>query len=202
MERRSSAKIGLNWSGAPAVCEKNKNETVRVIRLPAVTDLCNEKKGVVIMFRKLWLFLVLIIVTPFWFCTEKPKDAGDVGEVTLADGFINPPLSARPGAYWVWNNGNVNLSRLTYELEEMKDKGLSGYDIFDVGERFPEEGVIPPGPPFMGKESVESICYAIKEATRLGLELGLITSSSWNAGGSWVKPEHANMALFNSFITM
>ena len=150
------------------------------------------------MFRKLWLFLVLIIVTPFWFCTEKPKDAGDVGEVTLADGFINPPLSARPGAYWVWNNGNVNLSRLTYELEEMKDKGLSGYDIFDVGERFPEEGVIPPGPPFMGKESVESICYAIKEATRLGLELGLITSSSWNAGGSWVKPEHANMALFNS----
>jgi hypothetical protein len=30
----------------------------------------------------------------------------------------------------------------------------------------------------------------------LGLEIGLISSSSWNAGGSWIKPEHGAMGLF------
>jgi hypothetical protein len=32
--------------------------------------------------------------------------------------------------------------------------------------------------------------------TGWGLEIGLISSSSWNAGGSWVKPEHGAMGLF------
>jgi hypothetical protein len=32
--------------------------------------------------------------------------------------------------------------------------------------------------------------------TGLGLEIGLISSSSWNAGGSWIKPEHGAMGLF------
>ena len=119
-------------------------------------------------------------------------------EITLEEGFKNPPQSARPWAYWVWSNGNFNYSQLTRDLEEIKDKGMGGFDIFDIGERFPEEGTIPAGPAFLGKESLEAIQYVIDEADRIGLSLGLITSSSWNAGGSWVKPEHANMALFPS----
>jgi hypothetical protein len=33
------------------------------------------------------------------------------------------------------------------------------------------------------------------EATRLGLELGLFASSSWNAGGTWITPQDASKAL-------
>ena len=116
----------------------------------------------------------------------------------LETGFVDPPASVRPWAYWVWTNGNVNYSFLTKDLEEIKAKGMGGFDIFDVGERFPETGEVPAGPAFLGKESLEAIHYSIKEAGRLGLGIGLIASSSWNAGGSWVKPEHANMALFPS----
>lgn len=124
-------------------------------------------------------------------------DIGGVGNFILAEGFLNPPLSARPAAYWAWLNGNVSLPQLTRELEEMKDKGLSGAYIFDVGARDPE-GVIPAGPAFMGPESLRAISHAVKEATRLGLELGFVTSSSWNAGGPWVTPEHASMGLHHS----
>lgn len=116
----------------------------------------------------------------------------------LSEGFLDPPANARPWAYWVWTNGNFNYSRITYELEDIKAKGLGGFDIFDVGERYPKKGVVPAGPAFLGRESLEAIHYTMKEAERLGLRLGLITSSSWNAGGAWVKPEHATMALFPS----
>ena len=149
------------------------------------------------MFRKSWIVLVLIIVTLFWYCTDRAKDTNGVDDINLHDGFLNPPMSARPRAYWAWMNGNVSLSQLTRDLEEMKDKGLSGLDIFDIGARDPE-GVVPDGPAFLGEESVEAICYAIREATRLGLELGLITSSSWNAGGPWVAPEYGIMGLYSS----
>ena len=48
----------------------------------------------------------------------------------------------------------------------------------------------------MGPESVAAMHHAMKEAKRLGLDLGLITSSGWNAGGPWVPPELASKNLF------
>ena len=45
---------------------------------------------------------------------------------------MNPPICARPGAFWAWLEGHVSLERLTYELEEMKAKGMGGTDIWDV----------------------------------------------------------------------
>ncbi len=114
---------------------------------------------------------------------------------SLAEGFVKPPMSARPRAYWDWTNGYVNLAQLRRELEDIKEKGLSGFDIFDVGGRDREKR-IPAGPAFMSAESVEAAGYAIREAGRLGLRMGFITSSSWNAGGSWVTPAAASKALY------
>jgi hypothetical protein len=114
----------------------------------------------------------------------------------LADGFTNPPLSARPAVYWVWVNGLTNEKRLTLELEEMKAKGISGVYIFDVGARDPKD-IVAAGPAFMGPESLDAIGHAVREAGRLGLEVGLVTSSSWNCGGPWVKPKYASMGLYH-----
>ena len=130
-----------------------------------------------------------------------PEGAAVAAGGGLAEGFADPPPSARPAAYWAWLNGCVSLPQLTRELTEMKDKGISKLYIFECGAKDPE-GVIPAGPAFMGPESVKAIGYAIREATRLGMELGLTTSSSWNAGGSWVTPEHASMGLFRSETTV
>jgi hypothetical protein len=41
------------------------------------------------------------------------------------------------------------------------------------------------------------IVYAVIEAKRLGLESGLVASSSWNAGGDWVTTEFATIAVPN-----
>ncbi len=115
----------------------------------------------------------------------------------LAAAFDAPPLSARPGAYWVWVNGQFDREQMTRELEDARAKGLSGFEVFDVGTtgRGPE---VPAGPTFMGPKSAAAVGHAVREAGRLGLAMGLITSSSWNAGGPWVTPEMASKSLYAS----
>ncbi|HJO04580.1 MAG TPA: glycosyl hydrolase [Acidobacteriota bacterium] len=110
-------------------------------------------------------------------------------------GFRSPPLSARPMVLWPWLNGHVDRLQITRELEEMRAKGLRGPIIWDVGSIADPEKTIPVGPPFLGDESVATIHHAIDEAERLGLDVGLFASSSWNAGGAWIQPEHASKQL-------
>ena len=119
---------------------------------------------------------------------------------TLAIEFKNPPVIARPKALWDWVKGNYSLSQITKELEDAKAKGMGGFDIWDVGILVDPPNVVPAGPPFLGDESLHAIGHAIREGKRLGLEMGLITSSSWNSGGTWVKPEHGVMGLFESAV--
>jgi len=109
--------------------------------------------------------------------------------------FFDPPLSARPSVLWAWLNGYVDRDQLTRELEELKAKGLGGAIIWDVGSLRDPNEIIPAGPAFLGPESVASISHAIDQAGRLGLELGLFASSSWNAGGAWITPENASRQL-------
>lgn len=67
-------------------------------------------------------------------------------------------------------------------MEEAKALGLRGFEIWDVGVIRPV-GIVPVGPAFLNDESLQSIKHAVTEAERLGLELGIIAASSWNAGG-------------------
>ncbi len=122
--------------------------------------------------------------------------AANMGESGLARGFKDPGNEARPRAYWNWLNGDVTLDGLTRDLEEAKDKGLGGLDMWDTEAMRNPGGFVPAGPPFMGPESVAAMHHSMKEAKRLGLDLGLTTSSGWNAGGSWIPPEMASKNLF------
>jgi len=118
----------------------------------------------------------------------------------LEEGFIKPPIETRPLAFWDWLNGYVDTAKLVFELEEMKDKGMQGAFIWDIGE-YTYEGEtasIPVGPRFLGDESLEYIRIALETGHRLGLNLGMIASSSWNAGGDWIEKEDASMELLNS----
>jgi hypothetical protein len=118
------------------------------------------------------------------------------------DGFVDPPAAARPGAYWCWLNGNVSAAQITRDLEEMKAKGMGGAEIWDVQAMRNPGNFIPAGPAFMSDESVGLIAHAIREAMRLGLRLGLVASSGWNAGGAWVPPHFAGKGLFWSQTTV
>jgi len=116
----------------------------------------------------------------------------------LEEGFFNPSTENRPLALWPWLQGYVDPDKLVYELEEMKNKGMRGAVIWDIGALADPEKMIPDGPAFLGEQSLEYISLALKTSGKLGLDLGIVASSSWNAGGEWVAASDASMELLSS----
>ncbi len=112
--------------------------------------------------------------------------------------FAEPPVHVRPGAFWDWLNGSVTREQITRDLEAMKRGGMRGGEIWDVAACVDPDRRVPAGPAFLGPESAALIAHAIREADRLGLEIGLVASSGWNAGGGWVTPEYAGKGLYHS----
>ncbi len=116
--------------------------------------------------------------------------------------FADPPVNARPGSFWDWLNGSMTKEQITRDLEAMKRGGMRGGEIWDVAACADPDGRVPAGPAFLGPESTRLIVHAIREADRLGLEIGIVASSGWNAGGSWIPPEHAGKGLYQSVTTV
>ena len=115
----------------------------------------------------------------------------------LSDEFVNPPSSYRPGAFWCWLNGNMSTTSITRDLEAMKSKGMNRAEIWDVA-AIRNPSFIPAGAEFLGDESVSLIKHTIAEGKRLKMSIGIVASSGWNAGGSWVTPDWASKNLYCS----
>ncbi len=133
--------------------------------------------------------------------------AGDPKENTLtlkelSDQFKEPPSDARPGAFWCWLNGNISRERISRDLREMSDKGMSRAEIWDVAAIRNQDNYIPAGPAFMSDSSVAMIKYTFSEAEKYGIKIGMVGSSGWNAGGTWVEPDWASKALYYSELTL
>ena len=118
--------------------------------------------------------------------------------MNLVEGFKNPPTEARAKAYLCLVKGNFNFSRLSYDMRQAKEKGMGGFDIWDVGVLVDPDTVIPAGPEFMSDRSLDGIAYILDEAENLDMNIGLVISSSWNAGGSWISPENGVKALYHT----
>ena len=116
--------------------------------------------------------------------------------VELETGWRNPPLQARTRCWWWWLNGNVTEADITRDLEAMHAKGLGGANIIDAGgaDQFGNRQV-PHGPDFGSPEWRELFLHALREADRLGLELGFNIQSGWNLGGPTVEPRDAAKKL-------
>lgn len=159
--------------------------------------------------QKQWLILSLkslvgltLVLASYSCGRNQSTDITTSDYLNLKNSFNDPETKARPKVYWWWLNGHIDTIRMVEELKAIKTAGLGGVDIFDIGVR-PSGNpnhMIPGGPSFMGKESVNAIKVVLKEAERLDLEVGLSLSSSWNAGGSWVKPQHAAKTIYFSKI--
>jgi hypothetical protein len=124
------------------------------------------------------------------------------GDTISPEAFANPPRESQPGAYWAWLNGTVDHARMTREMEEAKALGMRGFEIWDIGALVDPKKLVPAGPAFLGQESLRSIKHAMTEAKRLGLELGMIAASSWNAGGAWVEKSDGSKRLASSSLDL
>ena len=121
---------------------------------------------------------------------------------TFSQGFKNPPISAQPIVFHWWLGSKVDTLRLREELKSLKDAGIAGVTIFEIGVR--QTGIVETGPAFLSDESLKSIKFTVEEAEKLEMEVGLNTASSWNAGGNWIQlplslaPHESILVVFRS----
>jgi len=108
----------------------------------------------------------------------------------LAEGFLNPPDSAKPRVWWHWMNGNVTKQGIKADLEWMKRVGIGGFQVFDAGLNTPQ--VVEKRLIYMTPEWKDAFRFTTELADKLGLEMAIAGSPGWSeSGGPWVKPEEA-----------
>jgi hypothetical protein len=146
---------------------------------------------------KIYLIIIVLTCLVFFYCSEQSPKKAD--RISLEQGFISPPDEARPNVMWWWLNSFINEEGITRDLEEMKKQGIGGALIFDAApvDRWKPKDVepAPVGPPFLSERWRQLFRHAIKEADRLGIELGVSITSGFNAGGPWVTPEYGQQEI-------
>ncbi len=147
--------------------------------------------------KKACFALILIIIL----ATDQDLSAQNNIRESFVKGFLNPPDSVRPKVYWWCLNGNIDTVTAKQEFLDMRNAGISGFDMFEIGVP-KEDTMIPGGPAFLSDESLKVIKFVVNEAGKLGLQVGLNLASSWNAGGSWITPENAGKSLYFSKTSM
>ena len=114
----------------------------------------------------------------------------------LADGFVEPPDSARPWVYWFFMDGNLSKEGMTADLKAMEAAGIGGVIIMEVSVGIPRGPV-----EFMSEEWCALFKHAVEEAERLGLQITLNAGPGWTgSGGPWVRADQSMQHLVASVV--
>ncbi len=117
----------------------------------------------------------------------------------LKSGFSKPPAESGLRCYWWWLNSMATKESITRDLEEMKSNGYGGASLVDAGSSNYQVALkTAPGPVFMSPEWMELYKHAVREATRVGIELSVNVQSGWNPGAPTITPEFAMKKIVSS----
>lgn len=105
--------------------------------------------------------------------------------------FQNPPDSFSVRTFWHWMANNITQEGITKDLESMKRQGIVSATIINAGLLENEEYGITPVK-FNTDEWFEMFQWALKEANRLGIKIGIHNCEGWStSGGPWITPENS-----------
>jgi len=112
--------------------------------------------------------------------------------------FLDPPVDCRPHTYWFWPGSAVTKEEITWELEQMHEKGIDGVLINSTFGPIYEKGNLA----FLSDEHLQMLRHAVLEAKRLGMEVILNFSHGWVFGGDWVPPQDRSQSLVSAFVDL
>ncbi len=114
----------------------------------------------------------------------------------LIENFKNPPMDCRPHTRWWWMGNAGTLEDITFQLEEMKEKGIGGVEQITMGAVY-EKG----NKPYLSDEYFEMVRHTVKEAKRLGLEVSFnFGGPGWIIGGEWIADADKSKDMVPTFI--
>lgn len=108
----------------------------------------------------------------------------------LAASFSHPPAATKPRCYWYWMDGHISKEGITKDLEAMKRVGIGGAFIGVISGQ--SGAPANPDPKALTPQWWGFIEHAIREGSRIGVQIGLFNSPGWSqSGGPWVSPNQA-----------
>jgi hypothetical protein len=111
----------------------------------------------------------------------------------LENAFQKPAVPARSQTYWFWLNGHLGREGITADMEAMAKNRIQGALIFPIAHESPG----PVG--FMSDEWIELFLHSVREADRVGIQIGLHNGAGWScSGGPWIDAEHNMQVLTTS----
>lgn len=113
-------------------------------------------------------------------------------EPDLRTTFANPPADTRPGCYWYWINDNISKEGITKDLEAMARVGIGRAYIGHIYNSKEATDTPVGNVKFMSAEWWDALQWAVKEAGRVGVDIGFFNSPGWSqSGGHWIKPSQS-----------
>jgi len=98
--------------------------------------------------------------------------------------------NAKPWVFWYWVKGAVSKAGITADLEAMKTNGIGGAYLMSIQGPDQKTPVYTPPVVQLTPEWWQMVEFAMNEAKRLNLKLGMHVSDGFAlAGGPWITPE-------------
>lgn len=183
------------------------------------------------------LAFLMVIAVPSLPSQRQDKGGNPAGD-SLGAQFRNPPSTARPWVWWMWLGVENDSASITHDLEEMHAKGIEGAILFQTESGLGpmpasarmvlgNKGFVPvptedfagahatPIPrtamPAWGPRARDQIRFAIKEAVRLHVKLGIAVGLADTSGPIaeqysmqrlvWSKTEVSGPSAFDQVLT-
>ena len=108
-------------------------------------------------------------------CSSVPKS----NIANLLEGWQNPSRSYRPHTRWWWHNSAITREGISWQLQQMRQKGMGGVEIMDAG------GPSLSGIDYLSEQWLDLVRYTIETARSLDLEVSITMGPGWAFGGEF-----------------
>jgi hypothetical protein len=148
--------------------------------------------------RQAFLLLVAVVAL-FALCgpvtTGAPEPPAGAPELPDAEAFANPGRGAGIHAWWHWLDGAITREGITKDLESLAAQGVVQATILNVG-LFEGKDFGVPRVAFASPEWYAMYRWALAEARRVGITIGVHNCDGWSSsGGPWIAPEQSMKQL-------
>ncbi len=133
------------------------------------------------------IFFALLVAFCLISCSKINKEENETQE----DIFNKPTDQTRLHTWWHWVQGAISKEGITADLEMMKTQGIVQATILNVGlvkeQEFGVKRIV-----FGTEEWYDMFGWAVEEAKRLGISIGVHNCDGWSSsGGPWITPEQS-----------
>jgi len=137
-------------------------------------------------------FIILLI---FLGCTSEKEDS-------FYQGFIDPPVEAKPFLRWYWSGNHIEADEIKRELDSIAQKGIGGVEIFPVGmpENAKDIGTEPVE--WLSEEWNELLALTSNEVESKNMIIDLMVGGGWPFGGEYLEEDETVHRVIINEITI